>query len=133
MPSAGVDVEEVKGRIVSAMGRSQRRHKSTWGAKLAPVQTWPLPSATPEWTREIAEVRVFRKKPQQTREGVQVLFPLSFGIGSGVGGCVDSGGLMLRLARVEGGCGGQNGHELDHNLRYLTNLIVIFSKRIQLV
>jgi hypothetical protein len=117
--------DEVKDRIF-AMARSQRHR--TWVAKLAPVQTRALPSATPEWTvesAETAEVRVRRKPEAEQRLGqgvarignVRVSFPIRFGIGSGLGG-VDSGGLMLRLARVEGGCGVQNDHNCDYTLRY---------------
>ncbi|KAG0579209.1 hypothetical protein KC19_4G081900 [Ceratodon purpureus] len=123
MRPTSVDVDEIKDRIF-AMGRGQRHRK--WVGKLAPAQTWPLPSTQPEWTvedAEPAELRVWRKPEAEQRRGqgvakignVRVSFPIKFGIGSGVGG-VDSGGLMLRLARVEGGCGVQNDHDFDHTL-----------------
>ena len=117
-----VDIDEVKDKIF-AMARSQRHRM--WVAKLVPVQTWPLPSTKPEWivgSVEPADLRL-RRKPEAEQQGVArignvlVAFPIKFGIWSGIGG-VDSGGLMLRLARVEGGCGVQNDHNCDYNLRY---------------
>lgn len=101
------------------MGKSQR-HRN-WAAQLAPVQGTPsLPERTVVQSSEIVELK---RKPQRQGQGVatignvRVSFPVRFGIGSGVGG-VDSGGLVLRLARVEGGCGITNDHDTDNVVRY---------------
>lgn len=95
-------------------------------AKLSPVKVRPPPSSIkPEWTVQNVEAMNSKGKPEagQRRRGqgvvrignVRVSFPVKFGIGLGIGG-VDSGGLVLRLARVEGGCGVQNDHDCDSTI-----------------
>jgi len=96
-------------------------------AKLSPVKVRPSPSSIkPEWTVQNVEAVNSKRKPEagQRRRGqgvarignMRVSFPVKFGIGLGMGG-VDSGGLVLRLARVEGGCGVQNDHDCDTTIR----------------
>ena len=111
------------------MARSQR-HRN-WVAKLAPVQGRPqAASIKPEWTtvlQNTTETVDMKREPEvvQRRRGqgvvrignVRVSFPIRFGIGLGMGG-VDSGGLVLRLARVEGGCGVPNDHDCGNIVRY---------------
>lgn len=105
------------------MAKSQR-HRN-WVAKLAPVQRRPPPSIQPEWAVQDVDLRVWKGQPERRGQvgarigkNVRVSFPVRFGIGLGIGG-VDSGGVVLRLARVEGGCGVQNDdHDCGNVVRY---------------
>jgi hypothetical protein len=107
-----------------------QRHRK-WVERLTPEhQGWPVVTGRqPDWaagfTTFNSDIKVWKRKEelerqQQGQRGqrmgkigrVRVSFPLKFGIGMGVGG-VDSGGLMLRLARLEGGCNVQSDMDSD--------------------
>ncbi|XP_024370944.1 ABC1 family protein YPL109C, mitochondrial [Physcomitrium patens] len=105
------------------MAKSQKRRN--WAAKLVQVQSGPVFSTKPGWAAqntEGADFGVRNRKPEVVKHrgqggvrigNVRVSFPVKFGIGFGVGG-IDSGGVVLRLARVEGGCGVQNDYVFDN-------------------